>query len=1091
MRWHDSTNMAVADQDGFEVMPRAPRLHQPPSPQMGVADLIAEQLRLATTLHERFLAGQSAIQAPSPRPAPSEPAHTAQTVVELDGWYLDRAGRMTGGAVLEQLLDLQPRRDGVFDGDLVFHRSLPAPGEQLHSALTCTGTALDGEVDGYLSLHGSLSETEPDLSPPDDRPGIALDADAVTSLAEGRPADCFTGSEWEPTRAHVRSPGIGSRRILLLRDITSFALGSGLTATGRIPPKTWRSPAALLDGCLQAMTCYLIATGITITNDGWRFEPIPDAIVRLRCQLKIPDGEPRYDVTVCSLVGTALYADVVCTIDGQVVLRAERLAVRLVSDTPLTHWKLLGPPAVQRTGDAVPLSAVAGVRGHEDSGAATADGVRLDHAAMLTAAWGSRSEVFPAASSDAFRLPGPPYLFISRVTELSARAGEVCRGSSLVAEYDVPVDVWFREQSGTLPVCVLMEVALQPCGFLAAHMDGETDDPKVRIRNLDGRLSTVQPVHSDVDSLRTTVEFVGQERSEETRIQTFRIRCEADGVVSLEGTAVFALTPAEQLAAQPGLPVDDADRARLEQPCDQPATDLRSRPAQYFAHPARLPGPMLLMLDRVTGYWPDGGPAGLGQLRAECDVRADAWYFKAHFFNDPVQPGSLGVEAMCQLLSFYVIQRGLGDGFRFEPVVPHSWTYRGQVLPSDGRVTVELDVLDVELGPQGGYAEAEGWLWVDDRKVCHVPRLQVRVVPGVPDSPSTVDAVLDPRIDPWLADHCPTWTIPAVPLMAITDLLARFAGHRVGRPVRELRDLSMQRWLPAAGPVRLRTTCDDEVATISVWHESGALSRYLPVAAAKIGFETPARPTRVPPLTDLEEVPNPYENTLFHGPSFRYLTELRIGSTGASGVLDTTRGSVPRGALHQGLLDAALHTIPHSELHRWDVDVGVGRLAFPHRLNHLIVYEPLPDRGEIEVEARCAGTRPGNLVAVDIQMCRGQDVLVAFQVIFMHTSVGPLASVSGPELRAYLREGVPDRRLLLTGADGILRRRDVERIDALPGTANAIYGLPADTRATDWLPHIALKEHIARTTGVHPRTVVVTRLDDVSWDEDSASIKES
>lgn len=80
---------------------------------------------------------------------------------------------------------------------------------------------------------------------------------------------------------------------------------------------------------------------------------------------------------------------------------------------------------------------------------------------------------------------------------------------------------------------------------------------------------------------------------------------------------------------------------------------------------------MLLMLDRVTGYWPAGGPKGLVPLRAEKTVDVDEWFFKAHFFQDPVQPGSLGVEALCQLLQFYMLENGMGDGItnpRFETV---------------------------------------------------------------------------------------------------------------------------------------------------------------------------------------------------------------------------------------------------------------------------------------------------------------------------------------------------------------------------------------------------------------------------------------
>jgi 3-hydroxymyristoyl/3-hydroxydecanoyl-(acyl carrier protein) dehydratase len=128
--------------------------------------------------------------------------------------------------------------------------------------------------------------------------------------------------------------------------------------------------------------------------------------------------------------------------------------------------------------------------------------------------------------------------------------------------------------------------------------------------------------------------------------------------------------------------------------------------------------------------------AGLGRLRAEKDIDAGAWYFKAHFFQDPVQPGSLGVQAMCQLLQFYAIERGLGAGsgdrLRFQPVLleePVTWKYRGQVTPRTRRVTVELEVVAVTEDDQGVRLIAEGWLWADDTRIYHVRRFGVGIVP--------------------------------------------------------------------------------------------------------------------------------------------------------------------------------------------------------------------------------------------------------------------------------------------------------------------------------------------------------------------------
>ena len=145
---------------------------------------------------------------------------------------------------------------------------------------------------------------------------------------------------------------------------------------------------------------------------------------------------------------------------------------------------------------------------------------------------------------------------------------------------------------------------------------------------------------------------------------------------------------------------------------------------------------MLLMLDRVTGYWPEAGQAGLGRLRAEKDVEPGEWFFKAHFFQDPVMPGSLGVEAMGQLLQWYLIERGAAADRadpRFEPVRtghPLTWRYRGQVLPTDGRLTIELEITGLGEDERGRYATADGWLWVDGLRIYHVSDLGMRVVPG-------------------------------------------------------------------------------------------------------------------------------------------------------------------------------------------------------------------------------------------------------------------------------------------------------------------------------------------------------------------------
>jgi 3-hydroxymyristoyl/3-hydroxydecanoyl-(acyl carrier protein) dehydratase len=164
------------------------------------------------------------------------------------------------------------------------------------------------------------------------------------------------------------------------------------------------------------------------------------------------------------------------------------------------------------------------------------------------------------------------------------------------------------------------------------------------------------------------------------------------------------------------------------------------------------------MIDRLTGLWREGelaGKAGLGRLRAEKDVAARQWFFKAHFYQDPVQPGSLGIEALLQALQALVIELDLGQGLaspRFETQaagVAMSWKYRGQVIPSNHVVVVDVELTEVREEVRDGVPArvvvAEGSLWVDGKRIYEAKGLAVRLVPTlvpalaatlVPDAPA-------------------------------------------------------------------------------------------------------------------------------------------------------------------------------------------------------------------------------------------------------------------------------------------------------------------------------------------------------------------
>jgi len=69
---------------------------------------------------------------------------------------------------------------------------------------------------------------------------------------------------------------------------------------------------------------------------------------------------------------------------------------------------------------------------------------------------------------------------------------------------------------------------------------------------------------------------------------------------------------------------------------------------------AQLPAPPMLMFDRITNVNKDGGVHGKGEITAELDIKADLWFFKCHFLGDPIMPGCLGLDALWQMLGFYL-----------------------------------------------------------------------------------------------------------------------------------------------------------------------------------------------------------------------------------------------------------------------------------------------------------------------------------------------------------------------------------------------------------------------------------------------------
>ncbi len=105
---------------------------------------------------------------------------------------------------------------------------------------------------------------------------------------------------------------------------------------------------------------------------------------------------------------------------------------------------------------------------------------------------------------------------------------------------------------------------------------------------------------------------------------------------------------------------------------------------------ALLPLPPMLMFDRIVSITEDGGTFGKGELIAELDVNPDLWFFKCHFETDPVMPGCLGLDAMWQLIGFFLGWKG-GPGHG-RALGAGEVKYFGQVLPGAKLVTYRVNM---------------------------------------------------------------------------------------------------------------------------------------------------------------------------------------------------------------------------------------------------------------------------------------------------------------------------------------------------------------------------------------------------------------
>ena len=565
----------------------------------------------------------------------------------------------------------------------------------------------------------------------------ALGEERLTALRAGDLVGAFGEdfSDLDVTRP-LTIPGERMRLVHRVTDLDPrggrYGIGS-IVAEADIHPDDWFltchfsddqvMPGTLMyECCLHTLRIFLLRMGWIADADGATWQPVVDIKSRLRCrgQVLASTKKVTYEIHVRELgyqPEPYAMADALMYADGKAIVEIRDMSVRLTGT------------------DRYRLEEVWAGRGLAASAIDTQ--ILYDKNSILAFGSGKPSEAFGApyrifekGNRRIARLPRPPYQFLDRISAVQGEPFVMQEGASATAHFDVRPDHWYfgSNRQREMPFSVLLEVALQPCGWLAAYVGSAlASEDNLRFRNLGGDAIQLARLTADEDSITTRVDLTSVSASGGMIIQHYTVALDSERLGPLyEGTTYFGFFSDQALADQVGI---------RDAPSHEPTPAEKDRGRSLvMPHTPPFPEPRFRMVDQIDLLVADGGTEELGWVHGSITVDPSAWFFEAHFYQDPVWPGSLGLEALIQLLKVYAVDRwDLGEGTEFATMAGgettrgegagsemagggrHRWTYRGQIIPGCERVDVFANVTEVDDVHRR--VRADGLLTVDGRTI--------------------------------------------------------------------------------------------------------------------------------------------------------------------------------------------------------------------------------------------------------------------------------------------------------------------------------------------------------------------------------------
>ena len=588
--------------------------------------------------------------------------------------------------------------------------------------------------------------------------------DALDALRSGRLGDAFGPAFKDKTiSASLRLPG---GRMHLIDRVLTFdpyggAYGKGLIrAEADVHPDDWYLTCHFVDDmvmpgtlmyecCSHSLRVFLQRIGWISENENACYEPVVGVESVLKCRGPVTPNTRHvvYEIEIKELgYGPEPYAiaDAHMMADGSYIVYFDSISMKL------THGAQEEIEGIWKTaaGRANAGKSTRMVR-KEPSTLEKEDSDIFNRKMLEEFAFGNPSRAFgePYREFDSqrflARLPRPPYLFMDRVVVAEPEPWVLKPGGWIEAEVDIDPDDWYfrANRSPVMPFCVLNEIALQPCGWLAAYLGSALRSEKdLRFRNLGGRAEISGNVSMETSSLTTRARLTQVSEAGDMIIEHFDFQILQSREMIYQGQTHFGFFTQKALAEQVGLQQIQMSRfalpdgSRFGNPLPMPdhAPTAPDDPTGHIHENAALPGRAIRMIDHIDAYFPDGGPHGCGIIKASKDILPEEWFFKAHFLGDPVCPGSLGLESLIQLLKFMALDRWPErvKDHRFSMIsnLPHQWTYRGQITPENKHVALLAVVTKADPAPHP-VITADCLLTVDGLPIYHMQDFSIGLIP--------------------------------------------------------------------------------------------------------------------------------------------------------------------------------------------------------------------------------------------------------------------------------------------------------------------------------------------------------------------------